>query len=220
MGEIIIGGNRITIPRADVHTWHDTKLSFSAPNAPERLLEPHLCVVHWTASERTALDGARKIHATLTARGLSVEFAITNDGAIYQFVDPLERRCRHCSRVNPYSVGIEVSGIGWAGKRGRVARGDTARRRVYTARIHGWSTQWYDFLDAQYEALLGLVDALVAHLPIGPNVMTQPWGRRSDEALQRHNGFCGHLHAAWLGKRNPKCDPGTAPLEKLATHFA
>lgn len=219
-GAIIIGGIKRPVPNVPVVTWEDHGCKFNPPNAPPRILNPRFMIVHWTAEERTGERGMRIMHAGLTSRGLSVEFMITNEGTIWQFVDPLAQRCRHASRVNPFSVGVEVSGLGWAKKAGHTAKGDTARRRTYEASIHGWKTTWYDFLDEEYTALFGLADVLTTHLPIARNVATQPWGRRPDEFFLRESGITGHLHAAVLSKRNPKCDPGTAPLIRLAEHFA
>lgn len=216
---IIIGGTKHDTSPVQSLNWMDHGLSFPEPNAMPRELACRWCVLHWTASERTGEAGAAQIHRTLMHRGLSVEFAITNEGTIWQFVDPVEQRCRHCSRVNRYSVGVEVSGIGWAGKPGRVLRGDSAKREVYEDRIHGWKTTWLDYLEPQHVAVAALADVLVKGLGLAPVVMRQPYGRRHNSAFARQGGFCGHLHAASFAVANPKCDPGTRPLERLHEHF-
>jgi len=219
-GAIIIGGEKIVLPGVRVHTWHDHGMSFEIAQAPRREEAIRWCVLHWTASEREGEAGASQIHRTLVSRGLSVEFAITNEGAIWQFVVPAERRCRHCSRVNPFSVGVEVSGVGWA-RPGRPSLGATTRRRRYTATVHGWRTTWLDYLPEQHWAVAGLADALLEALPeLGRRVELEPFERRSDAHLARQSGFCGHLHAAWLSKAHPKCDPGPAPLIQLDAYLA
>ncbi len=218
-GAIIIDGEKVVIPGVEVHTWHDHGLTFDFDHAPARIEQVRWCVMHWTASERTGLEGARIMHGSLGRRGLSVEFMITNEGTIWQFIDPVAQRGRHCSRMNPYAVGVEVSGYGWAGKLGRVPLGATTRRRVYTARVHGWKTRWYDYLPEQHRAMAGLADALVEGLGIERRVEFEPFERRSNAHLAEHGGFCGHLHGAWLTKRHPKCDPGPAPLQTLDAYF-
>jgi hypothetical protein len=220
-GAIIVNGQKYVIPGVEVHTWHDHSMLFKPPNAPVRFVLPTWFVIHWTASERVGEAGAKLMFDNLKARGLSVEFMITNEGTIWQFFDPGEFHGRHCSRLNSKSLGVEVSGYGWAAKPGRVARGDTARRRVYEARIHGWKTEWFDFLDEQYKALFGLADAVTTALPSIPRrVERAPFGRRSDEYFATHAGFCGHFQGASFKKRHPKCDPGTKPLIDLADHFS
>lgn len=217
-GGIIIGGRKIVVP-VPVHTWHDTGLAFAPANVKPRKVPVRWGVIHWTASERTGLAGAEQMHRSLTARGLSVEFMVTNDGDIYQFIDPAESSAHHCSRLNPFSVGVEVSGIGWAGKPGFTPRGDTARRRIYTDTVHGWKTDWFDFLPEQQRAVNAWADAMSLALGIDREAETYTFERRTDSDFRRNSGFCGHLHGAWLSKKNPKCDPGTAPLIALEQHF-
>jgi hypothetical protein len=213
-GAIIIAGDKWVLPGIKVHTWHDHGMTFEIANAPRRLDAVRQCVLHWVAAERDGESGASQIHRTLVSRGLSVEFAITNDGTIWQFVDPVERRCRHCSRVNPFSVGVEVSGVGWV-RPGRPLLGATTLRRQYEATIHGWKTRFFDYLPAQQDAVNILACALTASLDIEPIVMTEPWERRKTSDLKAFSGYLGHFQAASLRVKYPKTDPGTAPLESL-----
>jgi len=218
-GSIIVGDRKLVAYDQRVRTWHDSGLTFDLKHAPRRQQDPRLIVLHWTASERPDNAGAARLHESLRARGLSVEFAITNDGTIHQFVDPVIQRGRHCSRLNPYSIGVEVSGLGWAAKPGRVPRGDTTKRDVYTDRVHGWRTEFYDYLPSQHNAVRELCELLWIAYPALPRaVCLEPFERWSTETLLARGGVCGHLHGAWLTKKHPKCDPGTAPLRRLAEH--
>jgi len=216
-GAIILGGKKVIVPGVRVATWHDHGMTFDLEHAPSREEAIRWLVLHWTASERRGEAGAAKIHNTLTSRGLSVDFAITNEGDLWQFVDPLERRCRHASRANPYSIGVEVSAVGWV-RPGRELTGDTAQRERYRATIHGWSTELLDYLEPQHRAVAGLADALVEGAGLEPRVEMAPYTRRSRRYLEAHGGVMGHLHcAAWV--KHPKIDPGPRPLQRLAAHF-
>ena len=218
-GAIIVGGVKYVVSGTECRTWLDTNLHFGHQNAPRRDRKAHWGVIHWTASERSGDLGAAQIHRSLSVRGLSVEFFISNEGTVYQFVDPAEQRCKHCSRLNKRSVGIEVSGMGWV-RKGTPLLGATTLRRQYKAAIHGWRTRFFDFLPEQQRSLNALCGTLSAALDIDPVVLTDPWERRSDAFFRTNSGFCGHLHAAWLKTKHPKTDPGTAPLLALERYFA
>jgi len=217
-GAIIVAGSKYILPGFKVHTWLDHGMTFEPDQAPRRVDAVRWCVLHWTASERSGELGAAQIHRTLQSRGLSVEFAITNEGDIWQFLDPVEQRARHCSRVNAYSVGVEVSGVGWV-RAGMPLLGATTRRRQYEARIHGWKTRFFDYLVEQQNSVNALSSALVESLDIEPRVLTSPWERRPKSVFETESGFCGHLHAAWLKQKHPKTDPGTAPLLALQRYL-
>jgi len=221
-GAIIIDGTKTVIPGVEVHTWHDHGMIFDTTNsAMPRVTPPTLCVLHWTASERVGEEGARRLYDGMLAREptpLSVEFMITNEGIVWQFADPALVRCRHASRVNPFSVGVEVSCRGWV-QRGQAVTGATKDRDRYWNTIHDWRHQVFDFFPAQHHAVAGLADALVEGLGIRRHVFLEPYQRRGNRDLMV-GGFCGHYHAAHWSRKNPKCDPGTRPLEKLDAYFA
>lgn len=215
---IIAAGIPYDVRGAQVLTWHDHGMTFDDRCAPRRNKAIAWCVLHWTASERAGERGARQIHRSLQARGLSVEFAITNEGTIWQYVDPLEQRCKHASRINPISVGVEVAGVGWV-RKGRPLLGSATLRHQYIATVHGWTTRLFDYLPAQQRAVNALADALVNALGLHRHVLLSPWERRETALFMTQTGFCGHLHAASLRVRHPKTDPGPAPLESLQRYF-
>ena len=219
-GAIIVDGKKFLLPNVTVRTWMETGLYFDPPNAPAREERARWTILHWTGSERSGFQGASQIHRSLDARRLSVEFAITNEGTVWQYMDPAVQRGKHCSRLNKFSVGIEVSNTGWLSSRKHLF-GPVARRRQYEATIHGWRTTFFDFFPVQQASLNALCDALVESLGIEPRVICAPWERRPELSYAGDSsGFCGHLHGAWLRGQHPKCDPGTAPLEALKRHFA
>jgi hypothetical protein len=211
-GHIILGGTAHPVANP-VQTWLDTGLTFDTDHAPEREHRIRWGVLHWTGGgKRVGLKGAKQIHRTLERRGLSVEFAITDDGTIWQFVDPVFQRCAHAGRINKISLGVEVSGPGWL-------RRYFGLRKHYQATVHGWTTKFIDYLPEQQQAVNALADALGAAGVVLPMVTTEPYERLLTSHFYRGGGWCGHLHCDRLRKKHPKCDPGPAPLEALEAHL-
>jgi hypothetical protein len=209
---IILGGIACPVDNP-VLTWQDSGLTFDGLEEREHRLR--WGVLHWTGGgKRVWLKGARQIHRTLSRRGLSVEFAITDEGTIWQFADPLFNRCAHAGRLNKISLGVEVSGPGWLR---RIPYAYASRK--YKATVHGWTTTFIDYRPAQQRAVSALADALSEAGIILPMVTTEPYERRLTSAFYRGGGWCGHLHCDRLGKAYPKCDPGPAPLEALKAHL-
>lgn len=100
----------ITINGVEIPTpfpvYYSEKLTF--PYALPRKIDPDLIVLHDTAGEG---DGVQ-IHKTLLARKLSIHFAISRDGSIFQYVDPGRFICAHVGKgYNSRSIGIEMANL-------------------------------------------------------------------------------------------------------------
>jgi hypothetical protein len=213
-GHIIVAGRSEPVSGAVVRTWLDHGLTFDTEHAPHRTKPIRWGVLHWTGGgKREGLAGAKTIHRTLNRRGLSVEFAITDEGTIWQFVDPVEQRCRHASRLNEISLGVEVSGPGWIARNLLPTR--HLGRERYRATVHGWTTTFLDYVEAQQRAVNALATALAEAGLVHPSVVTEPFERRRSRFFQSSKGWCGHLHCAHMSVKHPKCDPGPAPLKAL-----
>lgn len=220
MGEIILGGNRVVLSEQPVQTWEDHGLRFDRENTAEaRRFPPRWVVLHWTASERNGLDGAGIIFNSLLRRrpvGLSVEFFVDNEGTVFQFADPDEVRCRHASRVNDSSIGIEVSAIGYDRPGRHEPRITETRPRYRSPGLHGgWRPHLYDYFPVQQKAVNKLVEALLIFFGIEDRVELEPWSRRPKFHFDEREGVCGHIHCASLGVKHPKIDPGPNPLIAL-----
>lgn len=219
---IIIDGKEAEVIRGKVRTWHETGLAFHAGrggSAVERTEKIRAVVVHTTASERVGDRGAKILHDSMMHRStpLSVEFLIDNEGTIYQFVDPAELRCRHASRVNPWTIGIECSGR-------LVIKKDTlSKRPSYRSPplAGGWRPHLLGLYDPQVDALIELCRTLRTVLELPEEVLTTPWERRPEGFFESwEGGICGHIHCAHLSVKRPKIDPGPRPLEILAEKLA
>jgi hypothetical protein len=216
---IIVGGEMFVLPDVTVQTWHDHGMQFTTKNsAVARHQPPKWLVYHWTASERTGLDGAKLLFSSMLHRKppLSVEFFICNDGIVWQFCDPNEVRCRHASRVNDISIGVEVSCVGFNPKRA------SARPKYRSPPLRGgWRPWLYSYLLQQQVAANALALAITQATGIPRVVLGAPWDRRPEGFFENEpGGICGHIHCAWLGKANPKIDPGPQPLIEIARALA
>jgi hypothetical protein len=208
-GDIIISGDPYLI---GARVRQDLAYEPGSNGVALRVRRPDLGVLHWTAGE----GPAPQVYGVLARKRLSIHFIIDNDGVIWQCCDPGLYRCAHAGpRANDRSVGIEVTGYGWA-KPGE--RPMNATRTRYEATIHGWTTTWADYLPTQYAALGPLCDMLSDVLEI-PRLMPTVWRRLISRELAEYSGWCGHLHVDRLEKEHPKCDPGTRPLEWLGERW-
>lgn len=231
-GWIIVGGQKHVVPGARVKTWRTTGWRYTEENsAVIREHPPRWIVAHWTASERRGDHGARILYYSLAERRptpLSVEFFIDNDGVVYQFADPLDHvsrdyngvRCRHASRLNDRSIGIEVSGLGWDNPRREEGTTTRKRPRYRSPELHGgWRPYLYSYLPEQQKAFNHLVMALISAIPTIPRrVELAPYERRPRGYFDEEaGGVCGHLHCASLRVKHPKIDPGPQPLIDCAS---
>jgi len=221
-GAIIVGGDKFVMKGIRCHTWHDHGMEYTVANtAVARRLPPRWLVYHWTGSYRDGEEGAKKIFNSLLHRqpvGLSVEFFIDVSGTIWQFADPADVRCRHCSRVNDISIGVEVSCLG-AVKKGKSVSPHWPTYKSPPLR-GGWKPTLYNYNAAQQAAANALAVAVCGATGIPQRVEGAPWERRPKGFFETaQGGVTGHLEAAWLGKKYPKIDPGPAPLIAIAEHF-
>lgn len=223
-GAIIVDGKKHVLSQQTVRTWHDTGISFDEENGAEKRTEAVKAVVcHSTASIRKGDAGAQRLHDSLLARRtpLSVEFFVDEEGAIYQFMDPTELRGRHASRVNPFTVGIEVSGYLWA-KPGRKLPKEMNRRKVYGSPplAGNWKPNLFAYLPVQQRAVNRLCWTLCEALGLPKEVLGAPWERRPKGFFANwEGGVCGHIHCASLRVKHPKIDPGPRPLEYVERYF-
>lgn len=221
-GAIIVADQKFVMPGIECHTWYDHGMQYTSENtAVARRLPPRWLVYHWTGSSRDGEEGATILFNSLLHRepvGLSVEFFIDNSGCIWQFADPADVRCRHCSRVNELSIGVEVSGLGWAKKKPYRTEWPTYRSPPLRG---GWKPTLYDYNPDQQRAANALAVAVCDATGIPKHVEQEPWERRPAGFFEdTEGGICGHVHAAWLSKKYPKIDPGSRPLQAIAEHLA
>jgi len=187
-------------------------------------------VVHYDAAG-TSAQCFKILH---DLRGLSAHFLIDVDGTIYQTLDCKERAW-HAGSANDRSVGIEIAQIGaypdettlakwYAFKQGRpalelpawVSRGELpegtyepARPGVIRGAIHGAELVQFDYTDAQYEALAGLLAALAEVFPrVALDTPRDEAGAVVAglvEDIAAFEGIVGHYHLT-----KSKIDPGPA----------
>jgi len=212
-GYLIVGGEAIPVFGPQVKTWHEHGLTFGEGNTTEREQPIRHGILHWTASgKRLGLKGAKQVWRTLTKRGLSVDFVITDEGIIWQFVDPLVQCCAHAGRLNATSIGVEVTGPGWLARY-------FGSREMYKGTVHGWTTKFIDYTEEQHASVAALADALALAGVVPRTVTTEPYERLRQRDFAENDGWFGHLHCDRLAKQHPKCDPGPMPLKRLTGYF-
>jgi len=170
-----------------------------------------LFVVHWDACLSSA-----KMSEVLKERGLSVPFAIDNDGTIYQLMDT-KHIAWHAKGVNQQSVGVEIANAvlpkynEWYEKKGLGKRAIKSGVKLNGAVL----TPMLDFYPVQVEALTALLAAVCrAHqipfkVPLnkdGSLVM----GRDDRVAGRLFKGIVGHYHVTVQ-----KSDPAGLPLDTI-----
>jgi len=107
----------IVVRGMPVHCEAQAVVDLSVFPARQQRTETRAVVWHWTGGQG---DHARVIE-TLHLRGLSVNFIIGRDGVVYQCCDA-DRMTAHAGgkhavlSANPWSVGVEVCGLGGDGE--------------------------------------------------------------------------------------------------------
>jgi peptidoglycan hydrolase-like protein with peptidoglycan-binding domain len=158
---------------------------------------PSFFVCHWDVCL-----SSKTCHKVLEKRGISVHFAIDNDGTIYQFMDMNDVAYHAGGRTwNNKSIGVEIANAyypkyqGWYKKNGL-----GERPLVEGAKVHGKTLDpFMDFYPEQYEALKALMKAvheatgipLEAPLDRSGNTNTTVSKKAADG---RFEGFVSHYH--------------------------
>lgn len=138
----------------------------------------------------------------LKNRGISVHFAIDNDGTIYQFLD-----CNHIAyhagstKWNSNSVGVEIANAYYPKHQGWYKSKGFGERPLWeNKKVHGSTLDpFLGFYDVQLDALQALMKAMNKAYdipfvcPTAPNGETST-GVSSVAAAGRFNGFISHYH--------------------------
>jgi len=139
--------------------------------------------------------------SVLNNRGLSVHFLIDNDGTIYQLCD-INHMCFHAgSKVNPVSIGVEISNAYYPKYQDWYVKHNFGERPIKSdAWVHGNKLDPFtDFYPVQIEALKALWKSI--HENVGVPLSTPL--DRSGESLKTTDqksargtfkGFINHYH--------------------------
>jgi hypothetical protein len=179
--------------------------------------------LHWTGGEGDVVQFRKVLHN----RRVGAHFFIDRWGTIWQLADPLELQTYHAGRfVNPQSIGIEIAcyGYRWPARKKwnwrevpKIARD----RLIHQVKISNRDYYLADYYPVQTDAMISLVDELIAALPgIDRTVPLEPDGslrtrRFSIREARSFSGVLGHLHVPMTGK----IDPGPRPLDALRRHW-
>jgi len=174
--------------------------------------KPKFFVSHWDVCL-----SSESCYKVLKKRGLSVHFAIDNDGTIYQFLD-MNHIAYHAGKHNSYSVGVEISNAYYPKYQGWYKRhGFGERPMVEDAHVHGNKMKpFMDFYPAQVGALKALMKAVNGAMPWIP--LECPLDRNGktsytvdkDAAKNKFSGFVSHYHLT-----KGKIDCANLDLKKL-----
>ncbi len=199
MGTVLVDGREV---RCEAVVRREPRFTFAGL---ARRTETRCICLHWTGGRR----GGPSVFKTLQKRGLSVQFSIDSDGAIWQFCDA-QLRCSHAAGANSWSIGIEMTNPAQP----KQAFGD-APRAVVVENIHGQDLQHTTFTAEQMAAALALTQTLCKAygLPLavpmdGRDVLST---QAPKELLGSFRGVIGHLNVT-----TRKVDPGLAVLRAVA----
>ena len=158
---------------------------------------PSFFVCHWDVCLSSKI-----CHKVLQKRGISVHFAIDNDGTIFQFMDMNDVAYHAGGKTwNNKSIGVEIANAyypkyqNWYSKNGL-----EERPLVRDAKVHGKTLDpFMDFYPIQYEALKALMKAvhkatgipLKAPLDRSGNTNTTVSKKCADGKFE---GFISHYH--------------------------
>ncbi len=214
---------KIIVPDAEIHTWHDVAdIEMKAPKGvhprPVGTAITQI-VLHWTASERAGEAGAIRTAKNMSNRkDAGAHIIVTNEGIAWQTTDLVLNYTSHVSHkiVAPKSIGIEVSCYGWLPKGEPIPSLGKDRER-YRADFEGWRPTVANYFPPQQATINAICSAMCEAFDIPKVVMLAPFGQRSNQVLREYKGVLAHMNCA-LGK-NPKKDPGPAPMIALDAHF-
>ena len=229
-----VPGARI-ITFVDDASWDFSKLIHPDPNS--KYVQPRHNDKGLPIADLTTIQGIVDmvvIHSDITIdsqscfrvlkqRGFSTHFMVNWDGTIYQGTDPANMAMHAASElsknVNNHSIGIDVNCLqmnyvssgdvdpGKAGLAAQMATGAT-RRMSDVVEINGVPWKSWGYTDAQYDALVKLLQELSTHFP--KLKLAAPMDERGEviwqvpEAIDTEKmGIYGHMHLT-----AQKFDPG------------
>lgn len=168
-------------------------------------------VVHWDACL-----SSRQMSKVLKDRGLSVAFAIDNDGTIFQLMDT-KHIAWHAKGVNTHSVGVEMTNaVRLRYQKWYKEQGFGKRPVIINAELNGETLPpMLGFYPEQIEALKALMKAVcVAHnipfkTPLDKNGSLVAGVDRRVQG-RAFEGVVGHYHVTRV-----KQDPAGLPLDKI-----
>ncbi len=201
--------------------WPKVRLFFEADGyklnrgfkAARQKRDPKFFVCHWDVCLSSQI-----CHKVLKQRGISVHFAIDNDGTIYQFMDMNHIAYHAGSRKwNERSVGVEISNAFYPKYQSWYERkGYGKRPMVWNAQVHGKKVEKHlGFYPVQIQALQALMKTV--HTATGMPLKC-PLDRKGNTSTKvskpvadgRFEGFVSHYHLT-----NRKIDCAGLDLKKI-----
>jgi len=193
--------------------WHKVVLPFNANGLKStrgfkkmtKVRKPKMFVSHWDVC--LSSESCFKV---LEKRGLSVHFAIDNDGTIFQFLDMNHIAYHAGGKFNTTSVGVEISNAYYPKYNSWYKRqGFGERKLIKGQKIHGKSMKPFtDFYPVQKQALKALMKAVHGAMPWIPLECPVDTNGETSYAIDpvasknRYSGFVSHYH---LTKRKIDC---------------
>ena len=193
--------------------WHKVVLPFNANGLKltkgykkmTKQRKPKMFVSHWDVCL-----SSKSCWKVLNRRGLSVHFAIDNDGTIYQFLDMNHVAYHAGGKHNSTTVGVEISNAYYPKHNPWYKRNGFGERPIIEGqKVHGRSMKpFMDFYPVQKQALKALMKAVHGAMPWIPLECPLDKNGETSYALDtaaaknRYNGFVSHYH---LTKRKIDC---------------
>ena len=211
---IICNGEPIEIDWHKVILWDDEgglKCEPSQYEARTKSRKVKMFLVHWDACL-----SSRQMSGVLKERGLSIAFAIDNDGTIYQLMDT-KHVAWHARGVNTASVGVEITNaVKLRYQKWYVENGFGKRPLIASAKLNGEVLPaMLGFYPIQVEALQALIKSVCTAHGIPLEVPLDSEGKLVagvDSRVHRRafRGIVGHYHVT-----TAKQDPAGLPLKSI-----
>lgn len=177
-------------------------------------LQTRAVMAHWTGAENAPSAMFKNMNEHMNAYGakspLSIHFAVSQPGAIYQLADT-DMRAIHCKGgPNDWAIGIEFIGRGSA--LDKVPHRGVARARV-TETIHAQRVTYDELTSPQIESGVALIAWLCHQYTLPLRVPEDAHGLVRTERLtappDAKVGVIGHMHY------ETKSDPGLRLLRAV-----
>lgn len=211
---IICNGKPVEIDWHKVILWDDEGGLRCEPDqykAHKRPRKVKMFLVHWDACL-----SSKQMSGVLKERGLSVPFAIDNDGTIFQLMDT-KHVAWHAKGVNTHSVGVEIANaVKLRYQKWYTKNGFEKRPIVVNSELNGETLPpMLGFYPVQIEALKALMKAVCTAHDIPLKVPLDPAGNLVagvDHRVQGRSfsGIAGHYHVT-----STKQDPAGLPLDSI-----